>query len=402
MARSTAHAPPLYLGKDEERRLLAGHLWVYSNEIDAARSPLKQYEPGQPVEVLGHRGQWLAHAYVNPHSLIAARVTGRRRDTPLDGAELERRIRVAGAWRGQLFKTPCYRWVYGESDGLPGLIVDRYGAIAVAQINTAGMERRRDEIVAALAAVQGVEAVLLRCDSDQRSLEGLGSYIETTLGTVPEEVEIEENGIRFIAPLASGQKTGWFYDQADNRRRARKLLAAGTVIDAFSYAGAWGISAALAGAERVVCIDSSQRALDYARRNAERNGVTPRMAFVEADVSEALAGMAGQPPVQAVVSDPPAFVKKKRDQGAGTAAYQRLNEQALGLLTDGGFLVSCSCSQHVGRDDYLRLVQRAGRRTGHDLQLLCEGGQSADHPVHPAMPETRYLKALMLRASRSA
>lgn len=389
---------PLYLKKGEERRIQAGHLWIYSNEIDAARSPLLQYEPGQAVEVLGHRGHWLAHAYVNPHSLIAARITGRRRAAPLDRAELERRIVVAGAWRERLYATPYYRWVYGESDHLPGLIVDRYGAIAVAQINSAGMERWREAIVAALAATHGVTGVLLRCDGEQRGLEGLESYVEVAHGSVPDEIEIDENGICFVVPLATGQKTGWFFDQADNRRRAARLLAAGTVIDAFSYAGGWGVTAALAGAARVICVDSSQRALDYARRNAERNGVLARMEFVEADVAQALEELAAQPPVQAIVSDPPAFVKRKRDLGAGMAAYQRLNEQALRLLAGGGFLVSCSCSQHVGRDDFLWLVQKAARRAGRDLQLLCEGGQSVDHPVHPAMPETRYLKALVLRA----
>ncbi|MDH4108393.1 MAG: class I SAM-dependent rRNA methyltransferase [Gammaproteobacteria bacterium] len=387
----------LFLRKGEERRLLAGHLWVYSNEVDTARSPLKGLEPGQAVAVLSQRGQWLAHAYVNPHSLISARVTSRRREQALDGAELRRRLRSATALRERLYAANCYRWVYGESDGLPGLVVDRYAGIAVVQINTAGMERWRDQVVDALVEIGRLDGVLLRCDGEQRALEGLPVYTEIAHGDVPDEVSIEENGIHYIVPLQAGQKTGWFFDQADNRLRARKLLNQGRVIDAFCYAGGWGISAALAGAAHVVCIDSSERALDYARRNAELNGVADKMNFIHADVAEALRDMGGKETADTIIIDPPAFVKRKRDQDAGSAAYQRLNEAALALLPEDGYLVSCSCSQHVDRDNFQRLIQKAARRSRRDLQVVMEGGQSADHPVHPAMPETRYLKSLMLR-----
>jgi 23S rRNA (cytosine1962-C5)-methyltransferase len=388
---------PLFLRKGEERRLQAGHLWIYSNEIDTRRSPLKGYAAGQPVEVLSHRGQWLAHAYLNPHSLIAARVTSRRREAPLDRAELERRVRSAAELRARFYATRDYRWIYGESDGLPGVVVDRYGEIAVVQINAAGMEQRRDELVETLVAAGGLKGVLLRCDSDLRALENLPQYVETAFGTVPDEIEIEENGIPFVVPLAGGQKTGWFYDQADNRDRARPVLNGSLVIDAFCYAGGWGVRAALSGAERVVCIDSSEGALDCARRNAERNGVTSRMSFLRADVGEALRDMAGKEAPSAIVVDPPAFVKRKKDSGAGSAAYQKLNELALGLLPGGGFLVTCSCSQHIDRDSFQRLVQRAAQRSRRSLKLLFEGSQSVDHPIHPAMPETRYLKALCLQ-----
>jgi len=403
MDEALGNLAPLMLKKGEERRLLAGHSWIYSNEIDTARSPLKAYEPGQPVEVISQRGQWLAHAYVNPHSLIAARVTSRHRGRPLDGPELVRRLQSAADLRVRLYPAPCYRWVYGESDALPGLVVDRYGSVAVVQINTAGMERRRAEIVEALRSIGnqngGLGGVLLRCDGDSRVLENLPSYVETAYGSVPAEVEIEENGIPFLVPLAAGQKTGWFYDQADNRLRGRPLLNSGTVIDAFCYAGAWGVNAALAGAARVICVDSSESALEYARRNAGRNGVAARMTFVRGDVADVLRGFAGQEAPDAIVLDPPAFVKRRKDLEAGSAAYQRLDELALALLPGGGFLISCSCSQHVDRDDFLRLLQKAARRAGSDLRLLFEGGQSPDHPIHPAMPETRYLKALFLQVA---
>ena len=392
-------AATLFLRKGEERRLLAGHLWVYSNEIDTARSPLKQFEAGQSVEIVSQRGQWLAHAYVNPHSLIAARVLNGKRGRAFDREELANRLRAAVELRQRLYPSPFYRWVYGESDRLPGLVVDRYGPYAVVQINTAGMQRWRDDIVALLAEIGGLEGVLLRSEGDLRALEGLPQgAAEVAFGTIPEEVEIEENGVRFLVPLASGQKTGWFYDQADNRRRGRPLLSGGTVIDAFSYAGGWGVTAALAGASRVLCIDSSEFAVDYARRNAEMNGVADRMVFLRADVNDALRDLACEETPQAIVLDPPAFVKRKRDLGAGSAAYQRLGELALACFRDEGFLISCSCSQQVDRDHFLRLSQKAAGRAGRSLQLLFEGGQSADHPIHPAMPETRYLKALFMNA----
>ena len=396
MKQGLSDTAPLYLRKGEERRLLAGHDWIYSNEIDTTRSPLKSFGPGEPVEVISQRGQWLAHAYLNPHSLITARVLSRQKGRPFDRAELGARLAAAMKVRQRLYPANGYRWAYGESDGLPGLVVDRYGEYAVVQITTAGMERWRDAILELLVEQGSLKGVLIRSDSDLRALESLPTESEIAHGRVPDEVEIEENGIRYLVPLAAGQKTGWFYDQADNRRHACSLLSSGTVIDAFSYIGGWGLTAALAGAEQVICIDSSERALDHARRSAERNGVASRMAFLRSDVSEALRGMKGQPAPAAIVLDPPAFVKRKRDLESGAAAYQRLNEQALGLLPDGGILVTCSCSQHVDRDRFLRLVQKAAQRSNRALRLLIEGGQSADHPVHPAMPETRYLKALML------
>jgi len=396
MKKGVSDVKPLFLRKGEERRLLAGHAWIYSNEIDTARSPLKSFEPGQPVEVISQRGQWLAHAYVNPHSLITARILSREKERPFDRAELARRLDSAMKLRERLYPAQCYRWAYGESDGLPGLVVDRYGDFAVAQITTAGMERWRDAILEMLAEAGPLKGVLVRSDSDLRTLENLPEEAEFVHGTVPDEAEIEENGIRYLVPLSKGQKTGWFYDQADNRRRARGLLSSGTVIDAFSYIGGWGLTAALAGADRVVCIDSSERALDHARRSAELNGVASRMTFLRSDVSEALRGMTGQPAPTAIVVDPPAFVKRKKDLETGVVAYQRLNEQALGLLADGGILVTCSCSQHVDRDRFLRLVQKAAQRKNQLLRLIFEGGQSGDHPIHPAMPETRYLKTLMM------
>ncbi|HEU0053773.1 MAG TPA: class I SAM-dependent methyltransferase, partial [Longimicrobium sp.] len=264
--------PPLRLRKDEDRRLRAGHLWVFSNEVDVSRTPLTDFQPGDEVEVQDARGAPLGVGYVNPRSLIAARVVSRDRDARIDRALLRRRLQRALALRELLFPAPYYRAVFGESDGLPGLVVDRFGDVLVAQIGTAGMERVKDDITAALDEVFAPAAILYRNDASGRALEGLESYVETAKGDVPDLVPLEENGVRFEAPMA-GQKTGWFYDHRMNRARLAAYVRGRSVLDVFSYVGGWGVQAAAAGAERVLCVDASAAALEQVGRNAALNGV---------------------------------------------------------------------------------------------------------------------------------
>lgn len=392
--------PPLYLKKNEERRLRAGHVWIFSNEIDVARSPLTGFEPGEMAAVLDSRGAPIGAAYVNPHSLIAARLISRDADRVLDRALLERRIQHALSLRERLFDAPFYRLVYGEGDRLPGLVVDRFGDYLVAQITTAGMERVRDDVVAALDAVLRPTAVLLRNDSPARSYEGLEMYVEPALGEVPDAVEIVENGARFRVPLAGGQKTGWFYDHRPNRARLQRYVPGQRVLDVFSYLGGWGIAAAVAGAAEVLCVDSSAAALEGVRQNATLNGVESRIATRQGDAFDALRALdADGERFDVVVLDPPAFIKRKKDMRKGEEAYRRLNQLAMQLVTPGGFLVSASCSFHLSRDALLGAMLRAGRALGREVQITAQGHQGADHPVHPAIPETDYLKAFFARIS---
>ncbi|MCW8841343.1 MAG: class I SAM-dependent rRNA methyltransferase, partial [Gammaproteobacteria bacterium] len=248
---------PLYLQKNEERRLRNGHIWVYSNEVDSNRSPLGQFEAGQQVCIIANDGKPLGNGYVNPHSLIAARLISRSTAHQLDRSLLVHRLNIALALRERLFDKPFYRLVYGESDGLPGLVVDRFGDLLVVQLNTAGMEAVKAALVEALEKVLKPAAILWRNDSSIRALEGLESYVEAALGEVPESIEIEENGTRFEVPLLAGQKTGWFYDHRSNRAQLQQLAHGMRVLDVFSYIGGWGIEAAVAGASEVVCVDSS-------------------------------------------------------------------------------------------------------------------------------------------------
>jgi 23S rRNA (cytosine1962-C5)-methyltransferase len=288
--------------------------------------------------------------------------------------------------------------VHGEGDGLPGLVVDRYGATLVAQIGTAGMERQKPAILAALEAVVAPECLVWKNDSGARALEGLDSYVECARGTLPDSVEVHENGATFLAPLASGQKTGWFYDQAANRRQFL-TLAAGCrrVLDAFSYVGAWGVAAARAGAE-VLCVDSSAAALAAAGANAARNGVA--IATRKADVFAALEELAAAGArFDLVIVDPPAFIKRRKDAGKGEAAYRRLNQLAMRLLPSDGLLISCSCSYHLEPAALVDAIQAGARHLGRFAQILASGGQAPDHPIHPAIPESRYLKAFLCRVT---
>jgi 23S rRNA (cytosine1962-C5)-methyltransferase len=388
----------LVLRKDEERRLRAGHAWVYSNEVDIARTPLKALAPGEPVAIVSHRGQWLGWGYANPHALICARIVSRDRAHPVDRSLIVHRLNVALGLRERLYAAPYYRLVYGEADGLPGLVVDRYGDVVVTQITTAGMERLRDAIVEALQKVLQPAAIVLRNDSSAREPEGLPSYVEVVDGTVPDEVEVHEGGQRFAVSLTEGQKTGWFFDQAANRDRLIRYVGGRTVLDVFSYVGAWGVRAAAAGARAVTCVDSSERALAGVVANASRNGVGDRVTTVRGDAFAVLRELkaAGQR-YDVVVLDPPAFIKRRKDTKEGMLAYRRINEAALTLLERDGLLVTASCSFHLPAEDLLRTTQQAARANDRSLQLLEQGQQGPDHPVHPTIAETAYLKAFYLR-----
>lgn len=391
--------PVLRLKRNEDRRLAAGHLWVFSNEVDTQQTPLGKFKAGELVRVLAHNDRALGLAYVNPQSLISARLleTWRIPDT---GWFVER-LRIALALRERLYEEPYYRAVYGEADALPGLVVDRYGPKCVVQIGTAGMELLKPHIRDAVIEVFGCETLVFKNDSGARELEGLSPYVETVKGNAGEAGVVREGGLTFEVPLIEGQKTGWFFDQAFNRHALTKYISANArVLDVFSYVGAWGVRAARAGAGEVTCVDSSAAALDLAVRNAERNGSKIGVRKGDAfDVLEALARERAQ--FDIVIVDPPAFAKRKKDVPKALAAYKRLNQLAMQLLSADGILVSCSCSYHIGAPELQDAIAKAARAAHKHLQVLEGGGQAPDHPVHPAIPETRYLKTYFCRVTDS-
>ena len=389
---------PLILRKDQERRLLAGHCWIYSNEVDTQATPLKGLEPGQPVEILSDHERWIGHGYANPHSLICARIVSREREHPLSPALWVRRIRTALSLRERLYRRPFYRLVFGESDGLPGLIVDRYDDLLAVQITTAGMERERGEIIAALEQVLRPRTIVLRNDTSARELEGLERQVEVVLGDSTDALTLIEHDLEFQVSPLTGQKTGWFFDQSENRARLARYGVGQRVLDVCSYSGSWGLRAAALGAAEVTCVDSSAAALERLGENAARNGLGERIRTHQGDAFDVLRELREQGRrFDSVLLDPPAFIKRRKDEKDGTQAYQRLNRLGMELLEPGGLLVTSSCSFHMARDSFVRTVQQAGRRAGFGLQLLEVGQQGPDHPVHPAIPETAYLKTLFLR-----
>jgi 23S rRNA (cytosine1962-C5)-methyltransferase len=399
MSETPAQLPELRLKRGEDRRLSAGHLWVFSNEVDTARTPLQSFEPGALCRIVSERDKFLGYAYVNPHSLICARILGRDPEYPPNKSLIVHRLQVAQSLRRSLYERPFYRLAYGESDALPGLVLDRFGDVVVGQIATAGMEAMRADVEAAVRKAIAPSAMLWKNDAGVRELEGLPSYIATAFGDLPESVDVEEGGVTFRIPIGGGQKTGWFFDQAANRLALRKYVGGARVLDVFSYLGAWGLGALRAGATEVTCVDSSATALEGLQVAAAANGMKAATLRGDAfDVMETL--HAEKRRFDVVVIDPPAFIKRKKDIPKGEAAYRRLNQLAIQLLERDGILVSCSCSYHLDPQQLLAAIQRGARHLDRFAQVVEVGGQSPDHPIHPAIAETRYLKAYFCRIVR--
>jgi 23S rRNA (cytosine1962-C5)-methyltransferase len=390
----------LRLKRGEDRRINAGHPWVFSNEVDIARTPLATLAPGAHVRLVSDRDKFLGYAYVNPHSLISARVMSRDPDSPIGVSLIVHRLNVALALRQRLSDEPFGRLVFGESDQLPGLVLDRFDDVIVGQIATAGMEALRPDVEAAVRKVLKPRLLYWKNDSGARELEQLPAFSGAAFGEAGAELRVREAGAEFVAPLAEGQKTGWFYDQTANRALLGRFLPEGArVLDVCSYVGAWAVTALKAGASAATCVDSSAAALDFAQRNAAAAGHT--VETVRGDAFEVLKTLheAGER-FDAVILDPPAFIKRRKDIPQGLAAYRRLNQLAMNLIGRDGLLVSCSCSYHLEEGQLLIAVQTAARHSARFAQVIAFGGQSPDHPVHPAIPESRYLKALFCRVSR--
>ncbi len=391
----------LILKKNEDRRIRTGHLWIYSNEVDTQQTPLKSFETGEPVIVKDSRNHSLALGYINPHSLISVRILSRNYSEILNTDFLIKRLYNALSLRESLFTLPFYRMVYGEADALPGLIVDRYNHVIVVQISTQGMERVKNLITEALMAVLHPEVIIYKNDSNMRQLEELELYVETVEGNIPTTITVLENDATFEINILAAQKTGWFYDHKNNRARTQEYVKDKRVLDVFSYVGAWGIQAAMAGAQEVVCLDSSKTAIQALTNNAELNGVAKKVHTLEKDAFDGLKDLdeTGEK-FDVIIIDPPAFIKRKKDHKQGLAAYQRINMLALRLINNGGILVSSSCSYHLKRTELMSAIVRANKGQQKWIQVIEQGHQAPDHPIHPAIPETEYLKSLYCRVSK--
>ncbi|MEQ1558418.1 MAG: class I SAM-dependent rRNA methyltransferase [Methyloglobulus sp.] len=392
----------IYLKKNEDKRLRNGHLWVFSNEVDTKRSPLDFFAPGDLVQVKASDGKAIGTAYINPQSLICARLLSRKSNIKCDVSFFKKRITTALALREKLFDKPFYRLVYGESDGLPGLVIDRFGTVLSVQITTAGIELRKELLITALQELLSPSAIVLKNDNKQRQLEGLDTESHVVLGQLPDVIVIEENNAQFQIDIIGGQKTGWFYDHRESRAQMAAFAKNQRVLDLFCYTGAWAVPAALAGASEVVCVDASESALQLAQENARLNQVEGKMKFTRSDVFEFLkqARQNGEL-YDIIVLDPPALVKRKKDFKEGYEAYRRLNHLALQVLANNGVLISASCSFHLSAENLKEILRSSGRHIDRHLTFFSCGGQGSDHPIDPAIPETAYLKTFFCSVSTS-
>ncbi|MBI4457736.1 class I SAM-dependent rRNA methyltransferase [Candidatus Uhrbacteria bacterium] len=392
--------PLITLKEGRDRTARAGHPWIFSGAIEPAKSELGA---AGVVDVQDAAGVFLCRGLFSPSSMMAVRALTARQDEMVNGEFYERRIKTALALREQLFPvkhTNAYRLINSEGDFLPGLVVDRYADILVVQISTAGMESQREKIVAALTRVVAPAGIYERSDMGARREEKLGDQVGVLFGEVPDQVEILENGARFMVDVKNGQKTGFYLDQKENRRRLAELTKGKRVLNCFSYTGGFSVAAALAGAAQVTSVDSSRPALELAEGNFKMNGLDPEQhEFIVADMFEFLEDMKnGQKKWDVIVLDPPAFVKSRQDITGGLKAYTQINELAMRCLTPGGILATFSCSHHVGLDAFSNMVHIAASRANRAMQILETRFAAADHPVSVHFPEGHYLKGYIMKA----
>jgi 23S rRNA (cytosine1962-C5)-methyltransferase len=388
--------PLLRLHPGGGKRLRAGAPWVFSNEI-AMQPEHRRLPPGGLARLEGDDGVRFGTFMFNPHSLIAARLLDRDPDAAIDRAWLRARLAEAIALRRRLCDTPYHRLVHAEADFLPGLIIDRYDDVVVLQANSAGMDRLQTEIVAALTDLLALRAVVGRNDAAARRQEGLAESVGLLHGD-DASIVLHEGGVRFpIDPLA-GQKTGWFFDQRPNRDRVAALAAGARVLDVFCHTGAFGLRCAAAGAAAVTLVDSSAPALEQATLAAGQNGLGTLVACLRGDAFEVMDSLAGAGErFDTVICDPPAFARTRKDAEAGLRAYGRMTRLAAALVAPGGFLFVASCSHHAPLEAWAAQVAwglHRARRTG---RVLATTGAGMDHPVHPHLPETAYLKGQLLQ-----
>jgi 23S rRNA (cytosine1962-C5)-methyltransferase len=388
--------PSVILKPKEEGRLEGGHLWAFSNEV--AQAPANTV-PGALADLFKSGKSFLGRGFYHPHSLIAFRILTDQKDQEIDQAFFEKRFKNGLEWRESVYPDcRAYRWVFGESDELPGLIVDRYGDYLAVQALSAGMERLKEVILSALQKISQAKGILWRADASLRELEGLPiEPSKVVIGEIPPRIKITtENGL-FSVDLFGGQKTGFYFDQRDNRQALAAYCKGMRVLDAFCYSGGFGIAAARAGAREVVFVDSSHAALELTQENAERNGMTGKFTCVEGD---ALALLAAEPPGGAfdVISiDPPAYARSKKHLPIALKAYEKLNALAMRGLKRGGILASSSCSHHVDRELFMQMLRKSARKAQRSFRVIELRSQAKDHPVLLAMPETEYLKCAILQ-----
>jgi 23S rRNA (cytosine1962-C5)-methyltransferase len=371
------------------KRARAGAPWLFSNEIEMA----KTLPPGSVVNVLGDDGHVFGSGFFNPQSLIAVRLIDPALDVEIGQAFFAARLGRALKLRDSLYPAPYYRLIHAEGDFLPGLVIDRLGDTCVVQITTAGMEGVRHALIAALDDVLKPANIVLRADTPARALEGLGSYVEAVKGEAG-RLAVEENGVRYFCDVAAGQKTGWYFDQRDNRAFMARLAKGKSVLDAYSYTGGFALAASHAGAKEVAGLESSALAVALAEEAAAAGRLQAK--FLKTDVFAELERLsAAKERFDLVIADPPPFVKARKDLETGAKAYRKLARLAAAVTGEGGFLFLASCSHNIPAERFALECAQGIARAGRRARLIHQAGAGPDHPIHPMLPESAYLKALV-------
>ena len=388
----TGHVQPVW----------AGHPWVFAQAIDRVDGAPS---PGDTVSVVDARGQVLGRGYWSPDSAIPVRILSRDPEEQLESAFLGRRLAEAAQWRKEWLGLPGtdtngYRLVHAEGDRLAGLIVDVFGDVAAVQVLTLGMKRREADVFAEVARVTGAKTILEVASERTQRLEGFEAKTQVVRGPELSGLRFRERGFEFDFPMSVSQKTGFYFDQRENRARLETLVRGKRVLDAFSYVGTFALAAARGGAAKVTAIDASASAIAAGAMIAQHAGFADKIDFVRADVKRALPEMVQRSEkFDVVIVDPPKLAPTARHLEQGRKAYRRLNSTAIKLLEPGGLLVSCSCSAAMRPGEFLRIVGMAARDAGRDVTLVHLGEQGPDHPVPASFPEGRYLKCAFLRVS---
>jgi 23S rRNA (cytosine1962-C5)-methyltransferase len=390
--------PAVRIDERSYRRVRLGYPWIFRSEVINQKQSA-EIEPGSIVDFVRDKGDFAARGYYNPRPQLVGRVMTLKPDDKIERFFIFHKIENALVHRNKLFSKPFYRLIHAESDAMPGLVVDRYGDVAVVQVNTAGMEKLYPHIETALKALLQPRAIVLRSDAAAREMEGLEQKSGVVFGELADKiVQIEENDVTFAVDVLEGQKTGWFFDQRDNRRWVGALSKDASVLDVFCHTGGFGLTAAKAGAQSVTFVDSSSDALMMVDKNIALNGMEAKAQVIEGKAFDLLEKLPKMGKKYEVVSvDPPAFIKSRKDLNAGMKGYQKLAALAAPLVEKGGYLFFASCSHHADLKDLTEAVCAAFAKTGRSHQLIRTAGAAPDHPVHPMLPETGYLKALTFR-----
>lgn len=384
----------LYLKKSCDKRAQNGYLWIFSNEIE----DIGNYSPGEIVRIFNSSKEFIGIGYINPHSLISVRILSRK-DINIDESFIENRIKSALALREKLYHKPFYRLLYSEGDFFPGIIIDRYDDIFSIQLNTYWAEKNKDLIINTLYNLFGSNInIVLKNDNKMRLLETLPLKVESLDKDFNGDIILEENDIKMYVNILKGQKTGYYFDQRENKKKISFVSKDSYVVDAFSYIGGWGLNALKHGAKKIDFVDCSSYALECAKQNVSLNKFSAQTDFIKMDVIDFLKNLSQEKEKPDVlVVDPPAYVKSKKKINEAIKGYINLNKWAFKSIKKGGFIFTCSCSQHIDFEKFVWIINAAARSAGKKFKILSPLSQGFDHPINPKMSETNYLKGLFIQ-----